>query len=29
MGHYSTRYGDITLFKEEAKTVFEINTFSR
>lgn len=23
LGHYSTRYGDITLFKDEAQTVFE------
>jgi ribonuclease Z len=23
MGHYSTRYGDISLFKEEAKSIFE------
>ena len=23
MGHYSTRYGNISLFKEEAKSIFE------
>ena len=23
LGHYSTRYGDLNLFKEEAQTVFE------